>query len=556
MKKRKRNRGELNFWQPSSDLMTGLVLILILIIILLLLYLMYTPESANGDLTNGTTESTNDYDGYGSTESAGEGNTWNQRGDSYDDGSGNGTNEISYGGGGTGIGDDVGILPGFDEGVKSAVYVEVVDAETGKVIKKEGITFSLYSGSNELEILNTYYPVKIAYKQYETTEDGTFYLPEKIYEGKYSLKELTVPEGYDSADSVSFTVDKLYDWPNPLVVQVPLSPSRNCIQVQMTDADLGTNVGGAAFDVIAAEDIATKDGTVRFKKGETVDTITLDEEGFGKSKELYLGKYTLKQTVVPEYYAAVSSDISVSVEQKTGVDAKIVEAKVSKTAISITLTDELTGEPLTGSEFEITDVASGEKQNVTTDQNGKITLTDLEKNTSYSIQQVSTAEHYKIDSSEHTFGISSYGKIKGKTSASLKLTNRMLRVQVGAEDRALHKEIAGKSLTLKDSNGNEVASWTSSDSPRTFTDLKEGTYELFVDDQEEAVATFTVEDTAQIQNFHADLITGAGVLTLIGIGTGVVLIIALLTTVLRKLRKRKANIVATEEKSSDPNDKE
>ena len=89
MKKRKNSRGELNFWQPSSDLMTGLVLILILIIILLLLYLLYTPESIEGDLTNGTTADTDDYDGYGSTDLSTEGNTWDQRGDSYDDGSGN-----------------------------------------------------------------------------------------------------------------------------------------------------------------------------------------------------------------------------------------------------------------------------------------------------------------------------------------------------------------------------------------------------------------------------------------------------------------------------------
>lgn len=30
-----------------------------------------------------------------------------------------------------------------------------------------------------LQILNTYYPEKISYREYETTEEGVFYLPEK-----------------------------------------------------------------------------------------------------------------------------------------------------------------------------------------------------------------------------------------------------------------------------------------------------------------------------------------------------------------------------------------
>ena len=44
--------------------------------------------------------------------------------------------------------------------------------------------------------------------------------------------------------------------------------------------------------VVAAEDIATLDGTVRYTAGQVVDTIECDEEGYGESQELYLGTYT------------------------------------------------------------------------------------------------------------------------------------------------------------------------------------------------------------------------------------------------------------------------
>ncbi len=543
MKKRKNDRRELNFWQPSFDLMTGLVLILILIIILLLLYLMYTPESIEGDLTNGTMADTEDYDGYGTTEESAEGNTWDQRGDSYDDGSGNGSNEpASYGGG---SGNGIGIQPGTDEGIKSAVYVELVDAETLKIIRKEGVSFELYGQDAELETLNTYYPVKTSYQQFETTKEGVFYLPEKIFEGQYSLLELTVPEGYDSAGSVEFTVDRLYDWPEPLVVQVPLYPSRNIIRVQMTDKEEGTAVSGATFDVIAAQDITTTDGTVRYTKGQTVDTITLDEDGYGESKELYLGCYTLKQNTVPEYYASITETLSATVSQKTETEtvseSAVVEAKADKTKVELSLADELTGQAIEGAEFEITNPESGDVRQAATDQTGRIVLTDLEKGASYEIRQIFAPENYRADAAQHTVTVSEDGRIEGKATADLKLTNRMLRVQIGVLDSILHRQIAGKQLILKKSDGTIVASWTTSGSPRVFTDLEEGTYSIYEDGQEDAAETITVSDTAELQTFNRELFTKTGILVFAGGAAAAVGMVALLAALIRKAGKRKGS---------------
>ena len=49
------------------------------------------------------------------------------------------------------------------------------------------------------------------------------------------------------------------------------------------------------FEIRAAEDVVTPDGTVRYTQGETVDTITTGADGIAKSKELYLGKYEVKE---------------------------------------------------------------------------------------------------------------------------------------------------------------------------------------------------------------------------------------------------------------------
>lgn len=57
---------------------------------------------------------------------------------------------------------------------------------------------------------------------------------------------------------------------------------------------------GATYEITADEDVVTSDGTLRYHKGDVVDTITTDEDGTAKSKELYLGKYTVTETKAPE----------------------------------------------------------------------------------------------------------------------------------------------------------------------------------------------------------------------------------------------------------------
>lgn len=84
----------------------------------------------------------------------------------------------------------------------------------------------------------------------------------------------------------------------------------------MNDAETQLPVGGGTFRVIAAEDIVTKDGTVRYTQGQYADTIVCDENGYGESKELYLGNYTVQQQTAPNYYTTMQEDLNVEVEKE------------------------------------------------------------------------------------------------------------------------------------------------------------------------------------------------------------------------------------------------
>ena len=75
-------------------------------------------------------------------------------------------------------------------------------------------------------------------------------------------------------------------------------------------ADKG--LAGAAYEITAAEDIITPDGTLRYAKGTAADTVTTDKKGNAESRPLYLGKYTVREIKAP--YGMVLNDEVKSVE--------------------------------------------------------------------------------------------------------------------------------------------------------------------------------------------------------------------------------------------------
>lgn len=86
-------------------------------------------------------------------------------------------------------------------------------------------------------------------------------------------------------------------------VTVPNSPQKGTITVRKTDSETGKPVTEAAavFEIHAKTDIVTGDGTVRYKAGELVDTLTT-ANGTATSKPLYLGAYIVTEQTAPEGY--------------------------------------------------------------------------------------------------------------------------------------------------------------------------------------------------------------------------------------------------------------
>lgn len=550
MKTRKRRQdpdAEYNFWQPATDMMSALVYVLLLIIALLGLYLLsdYTgleePSSSSEEAASSGWHD-DDYDG------------WHDGGADDDPGDGDGRYDqqiIQTGGGGGG---------GYDEdGVKAAVFAELIDEETERRIQEAGVRFELYRTDTAhlinggLQTLNTYYPEKISYREYETTGEGTFYLPEKIWQGSYYFRQLSEPEGYDAAADTYYDVDRMYDWPEPYIVQIRVAPCKNIIRLQMNDAETQQPVGGGIFRVIAAEDIITKDGTVRYTQGQQVDTITCDEAGYGESVELYLGKYTVQQQSSPNYYTTMQQDLDAEVEKKNGSDPELHKIDTEKTKIILNVTDELTSSALEGAVFTVTNRRTGTTQTVATDGSGQIRLTDLDKSTTYLIREQQAPGNYRPDDTDYTVIVAADGRIDGAGSTTLDITNRLLRVSISAVDTVLRSNTEGEQLSLYNEQDQLIRSWTSSDSGQLFTDLTEGSYYVVRGKADPANARkypFTVQDTASTQNWTVPVFTlrsAVALAVLAVVAAGVVWLLVFLWGILARRRKARKAAAAQDE---------
>lgn len=533
MKLRKKSKaGDESYWKSFTDIMAGLLLVILLVLMLLLLYM----TQMNKD--------THKYDNEFEYSRPADDNLHDISDHLADELYDRPPQDAGGGGGGGGGEDDPGTSDtdgiNYDTGHdKCAVHVTVIDEETKKTIKKQGILFELYRGnrsSGTLLTLYTYYPVKTPYKKFETTDEGTFFLPEKIRLGWYQLHNLKAPKGYSFADDVNFELTDSLDWPEPYEVVVPMSPSKSVIYIQNVDADTKKPVAGGEFEIYAAADIVTLDGTVRHKEGDMVGTIKCDDTGKGASKKLYLGEYNVVQKKTPKYYAVNTEALSVKLDYLDTDNKKTYTITSRKTQLVLTLIDQQTKAPIEGAVYAVT--AKGE---MTTDKDGVITVTDLDKNKSYNVVLKSLPEPYRITEKKSAFQVDAAGLIDGQEVSQQTQTAYIIRLTVSAKDMLFGNEISSSQIRLYNENGTVVEEWTATGEQEEFEDLDPGVYTLEVGGDKANRERINLKDQGGIQTLEVKVWTLWDTLSIVGAAVAGVLLLVLVISLIRSRRKRKAN---------------
>ena len=196
---------------------------------------------------------------------------------------------------------------------KSAVEIVKKDAETGKIIPAAGIGFKVRNtDTGNFVVQHINYPTPTDIDTYYTDVTGKLMMPEKLPYGNYEIIEQCTAYGYVlNAEPVAFKIDGSK---TVVTVEKRNMPQKGIIRIQKSGevfASVNKSDGvyqpvfankclaGAVYEITAAEDIITPDGTLRYAKGTAADTVTTDKKGNAASKPLYLGKYTVREIKAP-----------------------------------------------------------------------------------------------------------------------------------------------------------------------------------------------------------------------------------------------------------------
>lgn len=216
---------------------------------------------------------------------------------------------------------------------KAYLKIVKVDAETGKNIPYAGAAFEIYDPDGKLVEMITTYPQPETHSRFVTNDGGWLITPEMLpYGTGYSIVEVQAPHGYVlNPEPVYFDVTaenaESADGITLVIAEKPNAPQKGKIQIVKTGEVFASvtekdgrytpvygesGLAGAEFEICAAEDVFTPDGTLRYAKGDVVDTLTTTADGTAESRELYLGKYEIQETKAP--YGMVRDDSVLTAE--------------------------------------------------------------------------------------------------------------------------------------------------------------------------------------------------------------------------------------------------
>ena len=344
--------------------------------------------------------------------------------------------------------------------LESYVKIVKVDSETGKQIPYAGAGFQIYDPDGNKVTMKYTYPTVTEIETFYTNSEGYLITPETLSYGKgYSVVEVQAPYGYTlDSTPVSFdiTAENTSEENGVTIVKTEKknTPQKGTITVEKTgeifsnvtavgggyidengnDITLPTTyqpeysvsgLSGAVFEIYADENITTPDGTVRYTKDTLVDAITTGEKGTATSKQLYLGKYRVVETVAP--YGTVINPEPHTVELTySGQNEKVTNTSTAftndrqKVEIDLTKVLEQNEKFNIGNNGEIRNVSfglyadedlkaangsvipkDGLLEIITCDEKGKAQFTTDIPIGSYYVKEISTDSHYILSDKKY-----------------------------------------------------------------------------------------------------------------------------------------------------------
>ena len=384
----------------------------------------------------------------------------------------------------------------------SQVKLVKVDDETGKTVTLNGASFKIKDSEGN------YVVQKVAGQKIDTFttnsknqvtvpfgELGEVTLPLELDAGTYTIEELKTPDGFLALEEpISFTITNQYDYDADddkapiLTVKVANAQPKGKIIINKTDKETGKAMTDIEYLLTAKNDIVSAiDGSILFKKGETVAKGKTDVNGQVIIDDLFMGEYQLKETLTNEGYVLDETvhDILFKAEDTT-TKKYTHEINVTNIAphgqIDLLKTDKDTKEPLGGITFELTakeDIYSldgrntllykaGDKVSVDISENGLYVTNELGEIHignlplgKYELKEVQTLEGYVPNDTVYDIDLSYDHSDKVIYTKEINVINEKTTTEISKVDATDEKELEGAHLSLKDKDGNIVEEWVS-----------------------------------------------------------------------------------------------
>ncbi len=415
-------------------------------------------------------------------------------------------------------------------------YLKVVklDAETGKTIAYEGAGFEIYDSEKHRVNMQFTYPEVTEIHTFYTNSEGYLITPEKLPYGDYFLKEVQAPYGYvldstlipfkitqeNSSTDTGVTVVKVKakDTAQKGVIEITkegeiFSSVKQTENIFTPIYKVG-NLENAVFEIYAAEDITTLDGTTRYYQGEKIDEIKTGTDGIAKSKQLYLGKYTVIEKTAPDTFVNANEQYDVELTY-AGQNIKVTSTALSvfneRQKVSISLSKIMAQDERfkLGMNNEILSVQFGIYANEdikaadgsvipadslitygNCDESGKLTFNcDLPIGFKWYAKEMAANEHYILSNAHYTFDTEYQGQevqtINIDLNSGQKIENKLIYGTIkGLKiDRETEKTIEGALFGLFKSDETEftednaiLTSLTDNDGIFTFDNIPYGNY--------------------------------------------------------------------------------
>lgn len=402
-----------------------------------------------------------------------------------------------------------------NDAIRSRIQVVKTDADTGQVVPLAGFTFQLLDAQKRPITQTAWYPNHAEQTEFTCDESGMVTFPEALLPGTYYIRETAAVAPYLlNGEDIEVVVPDGADAAPVVTVSVADERATGTATVVKRDGSGGA-LAGAEFDVVAQGDIVAPDGSVDAVAGSIVGHVVTDEDGRASIVGLPLGAgtatYAFVETVPPIGYVLDQTPREFTLtyaDAHTEVVFAEVEAENAPTTVRIEKRVASLGTPLPAVTFEYwLDATDGavpdDAQRVTTDEDGCAIIAHLAPGT-YRIREVAAPAGYLVDRTVHTFAVDENGLIDGLPTYTLELENDYTKITVSKRDITNEKEVPGAELSILDSEGAVMASWTSTTEEHRIDMLQPGSYTLVETmtpntyDEATSVA-FTVEETGAVQ---------------------------------------------------------